>query len=251
MDSVIDRRKLFEQVAAHLEREILSGHLRPGDRLPNERDLQAQFGVGRPAIREALITLQRAGLIEIGNGAPARVAMPTASQVLENAMPAVMQMISTDHGQRHFQHVRLFFETGLARHAARSATPEQVQELESFLLANKAAIGNRERFIATDIDFHLCIARMMSNPVFIALHDALSSWLRQQRSVTLAAPDQETIAFAAHQLIFQRIRDHDSMGAEEAMSQHLHQLETAYWKLSSTSVVGGRSIPAPAALFGN
>ncbi len=235
MDSVIDRRKLFEQVAAHLEREILSGHLRPGDRLPNERDLQVQFGVGRPAIREALITLQRAGLIEIGNGAPARVAMPTASQVLGNAMPAVMQMLSTDSGQRHFQHVRLFFETGLARQAARSATSQQVKELEICLLANKAAIGDRDRFIATDIDFHLCIARMMDNPVFIALHDAIASWLRQQRSVTLAAPDQESIAFAAHELIFKKIEDHDPQGAEEAMNQHLQQLETAYWKLSSAS----------------
>lgn len=233
MDSVIDRRKLFEQVAAHLEREILSKRLRPGDRLPNERDLQVQFGVGRPAIREALITLQRAGLIEIGNGAPARIAMPTASQVLDNAMPAVMQMLSTDDGQRHFQHVRLFFETGLARQAARTATPVQVAELKAALAANKAAIGDRDRFIATDIDFHLCIARMMDNPVFIALHDAISSWLRQQRSVTLAAPDQEAVAFRAHKLIFEKIRDKDPVGAEDAMNQHLQQLEKAYWKMNA------------------
>ena len=73
--NLIDRRKLFEQVAAHLEREILEGKINPGDRLPPERDLQIRFGVGRPAIREALITLRRAGLIELGNGVPARVAL--------------------------------------------------------------------------------------------------------------------------------------------------------------------------------
>ena len=65
--TTIDRRKLFEQVAAHLQREILDGTLKPGDRLPPERELQIRFGVGRPAVREALITLQRAGLIEIVN----------------------------------------------------------------------------------------------------------------------------------------------------------------------------------------
>ena len=75
----IERRKLFEQVAAHIQKEILAGALRPGDRLPPERDLRARFGVGRPTIREALITLQRAGLVEIGNGAPARVAAGLAS----------------------------------------------------------------------------------------------------------------------------------------------------------------------------
>jgi GntR family transcriptional repressor for pyruvate dehydrogenase complex len=45
---VIDRRKLFEQVAGHIEREILAGRLKPGDSLPPERDLRATFGVGRP-----------------------------------------------------------------------------------------------------------------------------------------------------------------------------------------------------------
>lgn len=226
---VVDRRKLFEQVAQHLERNILSGEIMPGDRLPNERDLQLRFGVGRPAIREALITLQRAGLIEIGNGAPARVAMPTASQVLGNAMPAVMQMLSTDEGQHHFQHVRMFFETALARSAARSANAEQLQALRAALVANKEAIGNRDRFIATDIDFHLCIAKMMNNPVFIALHDALSAWLRQQRTITLDAPDQERIAYAAHEAIYDRIGAHDPDGAESAMRKHLEQLEIAYW----------------------
>src|SRR5688572_13335863 len=112
-DAIIDRRKLFEQVAAHLQREILQGALKPGDRLPPERDLQSRFGVGRPAVREALITLQRSGLIEIGNGAPARVAMPTAEGVVAGMMPAVLQMLQTTNGQKHFQDVRLFVESGL------------------------------------------------------------------------------------------------------------------------------------------
>ena len=121
----IERKKLFEQVAAHLESQILDGRLKPGDQLPPERDLQNRFGVGRPAIREALITLQRAGLVEISNGARARVAMPTAHGVFSGIGSAVRQMLSTEEGQRHFQGVRFFFETALARAAARDATPRR------------------------------------------------------------------------------------------------------------------------------
>ena len=62
---VIERKKLFEHVADHLEAQILSGKLKPGDQLPPERDLQMRFSVGRPAIREALISLQKAGLVEL------------------------------------------------------------------------------------------------------------------------------------------------------------------------------------------
>src|SRR5665213_2025710 len=97
---LLDRRRLFEQVAAHLEREILEGKLRAGDRLPPERDLQSRFGVGRPAIREALITLQRAGLVEIGNGSPARVSMPTMKVVVAGLVPTVQHILSNAAGQR-------------------------------------------------------------------------------------------------------------------------------------------------------
>src|ERR1700712_724745 len=105
---LIERKKLFEHVAAHLEDQILSGKLLPGDLLPPERDLQISFGVGRPAIREALITLQKAGLVELTNGARARVQMPTASHIFSGMSSAVRQMLSTDAGQREFQGARLF-----------------------------------------------------------------------------------------------------------------------------------------------
>jgi DNA-binding FadR family transcriptional regulator len=154
----VDRKKLYEQVAAHLERQILEGKLRPGEQLPPERDLQVRFGVGRPAIREALITLHRSGLIEIANGARARVAVPTASDVVSGMAAPVRQMLSTDEGQHQFQGVRLFFETGLARQAAKTATPAQVETLRAALEANRAALGNRPSFIETDVAFHLAIA---------------------------------------------------------------------------------------------
>jgi GntR family transcriptional repressor for pyruvate dehydrogenase complex len=228
-DAIIDRRKLFEQVAAHLQREILQGALRPGDRLPPERDLQARFGVGRPAVREALITLQRSGLIEIGNGAPARVAMPTAQGVVAGMMPAVLQMLQTPTGQRHFQDVRLFVESGLARRAAASVTNDDIKQLEDALNENGTAIGQREKFIETDVAFHLTIASFTRNPVFIALHDAMSTWLRQQREISLDVPDQEQIAFAAHRKIFEAIAARDADAAEAAMAEHIVQLTASYW----------------------
>jgi len=227
---VIERKKLFEQVAAHIERRILDGDLKPGDRLPTERDLQAQFGVGRPAIREALITLSRAGLIEIMNGAPAKVAMPTASGVLAGMVPAVTQMLSTEEGQHHFQRVRLFFETGLARQAAREGKPHHIEALKAALAENEAAIGDRRRFVATDIAFHYVLAEMTENPVFTALHDAMSEWLKEQRTVTLEAPGQEERAYAAHKAIYEAIAARDPDRAEAAMRDHLLQLEGAFWE---------------------
>jgi DNA-binding FadR family transcriptional regulator len=225
----VDRKKLYEQVAAHLERQILEGKLRPGEQLPPERDLQIRFGVGRPAIREALITLHRSGLIEIVNGTRARVAIPTASDVVSGMAASVRQMLSTDEGQHHFQGVRLFFESGLARQAAKTASDAQIQALRKALDANRAALGNRAAFIDTDVAFHLVIAEIGGNPIFTALHDAMAGWLKEQRVVTLQSDGQDRIAHEAHVAIFEAIAAKNPDQAEAAMTAHLAQLSDTFW----------------------
>jgi GntR family transcriptional repressor for pyruvate dehydrogenase complex len=226
----IDRRKLFEQVAAHLEREILEGKLKPGDRLPPERDLREHFGVGRPAIREALITLQRSGLIEIGNGTPARVAQPKVAGIVASMMPAVRQMLAGAEGQRQLQGVRLFMEIGLVRHAALSATPDDVAKLEAALAANRETIGNVEGFIRTDVGFHFVFAEIIRNPAFVALHDAMSTWLLQQRQIALQEPGEDRRGYEAHARIYEAVAAHNPDAAEQAMRDHLESGWVAFWR---------------------
>lgn len=226
---LIVRRKLFEQVAAHLERQILDGTLKPGDRLPAERDLQEQFGVGRPAIREALITLQRAGLIELRNGAAARVAQPTAQHVVAGMMPAVWQMLGSAAGQRQLQGVRLFMEVGLVRHAAANATPKELSDFTAALEANRRAVGDIDAFISSDVAFHFCLAKMMRNPVFTALHDAMSHWLEFQRRVALQEPGEDRRSYEAHAAIHAAVTTRDLDAAESAMRTHLESGWTSFW----------------------
>jgi GntR family transcriptional repressor for pyruvate dehydrogenase complex len=225
----LDRRKLFEQVATYLERDILAGALKPGDRLPPERDLQQRFGVGRPAIREALIILQRSGLVELRNGAGARVAIPSASSIVAGMVPAVQQMLSGRVGQRQLQDVRLFMEVGLVRHAAVNASAEELETLGRALEANCAAIGNVEAFIRTDVGFHYCLARMMRNPAFTALHDAMSTWLEFQRRVALQEPDEDRRGYEAHARVFAAVVARDADAAEAAMRAHLAAGWVAFW----------------------
>lgn len=227
---LIDRRKLFEQVAAHLERDILSGKLKPGERLPPERELQAQFGVGRPAIREALITLQRSGLIEIGNGAPARVAQPSVRDVVTGLMPAVHQVIANAEGQKQLQGVRLFVEVGFVRNAALNATAEDLERLRAALKANKEAIGDAEAFARTDIAFHRIFAEIMRNSAFLVLHDAMSDWLREQRRIALLEKDEDKAGHRAHVKIYEAVAARDPDAAEKAMRDHLESGGRAFWK---------------------
>ena len=124
------------------------------------------------------------GVPRVSNEARARVATPSASMVGAGMMPAVLQMLATDEGRRHFQHVRMFFEAGLAREEARHAGAADLARRSEALAANRAAVGDNARFIETDIAFHFVLAQMTRNPVFAALRDAMSTWLKERSILT-------------------------------------------------------------------
>lgn len=226
----IERRKLFEHVAEHLEGLILSGKLKPGDRLPPERELQNAFGVGRPAIREALITLERTGLVEIGNGMPAKVARPSAEFLLTSMMPTVRHMLTTAEGNRSFQAIRLLVEVGLVRQAAKEATPDFLANLRAALEHNKATQDTHEDFIISDVAFHYCIGAFAGDPAILAIHAAVNDWLVHQRAVAGREPGESRNATAAHTRIYAAIAARDPDAAEQAMRDHLAEGWAAYWK---------------------
>src|SRR5271168_874920 len=129
----IRRRKLYEEVVVRLETWIHEGELKPGDPLPSERELMVHFGVGRPAIREALFALQRMGLVVVANGERPRVSSPTTKTLLGELAGAARLMLAKPEGTQHFQQARTLFECALAEDAARAAGPDDVAKLEKAL----------------------------------------------------------------------------------------------------------------------
>ena len=94
----IRRRRLYEEVAGRLEAMIQEGQYAPGDQLPSERELMKQFGVGRPAVREALFALQKMGLVAINSGERARVTQPTPKVVFESLAGAARHLLGASDG---------------------------------------------------------------------------------------------------------------------------------------------------------
>ncbi len=78
--------------------------------------------------------------------------------------------------------------------------------------------------------FHLQIVRTAGNPLLIGVHQALTGWLTEQRSVSLMARGAETAAINAHTRIFAAIAAHDPDRAEAAMQAHLDQVAAFYWR---------------------
>ena len=220
----VKRRKIHEDVAEQIESKILSGDLAEGNLLPSERNLMEAFNVGRPAVREALLLLQRSGFVEVSNSGRLAVARPTTNSVIEQLSCSARFFLSKKEGERAFQDARRLFEAAIARNAAEIATIKDIKSLEAALIANRDAMGDRAAFQRTDVEFHLSIAKIGNNPVFMALHSAIAEWLTHQRTVSLRVSGVEASAFASHEKIYQAVASHDPEQAWQAMDQHLKEI---------------------------
>jgi GntR family transcriptional regulator, sialic acid-inducible nan operon repressor len=225
--SKVTRR--HESVVASLEQDIVLGHIGPGAALPSERGLVEKFKVGRTTIREALLTLQRRGLIEVRNGVPARVITPDTKMIVGDVGMLARRYGATPDGIRHLQHARALVETGLAREAALYASPESRQDIQKAFDENAASIEDLERFAQTDVAFHYSIAKASQNPIFLSLHEALLGWLAEQRLVSRRAERFPVDVVAEHESILKAIMNRDGVRAAAAMEAHLASVVRAYW----------------------
>ncbi len=227
LDTAVRQRKLYEEVAARLERMIAEGHYAAGDALPSQRTLMETFAVGRPAIREALFHLQKMGLIDIRSGTRAIVTLPTPAFVVDALAVTARHMLAAPGGVQNFQSLRVFFEVGLARHAAEHATKDDLDRFRAALEENRASLGDLKRFERTDVDFHYVLAVIPRNPMFTAIHAALAEWLLEQRQTTLA-PGKDKVAYEAHRAIYEAVKSRDADRAEAAMRDHLDYVTRRY-----------------------
>ncbi|MGD9507869.1 MAG: GntR family transcriptional regulator, partial [Geminicoccaceae bacterium] len=126
----IRRRKLSHEVVDRLLARITRGELSAGDHLPSERDLMGQYGVGRPAVREALQALERMGFLTITHGERARIVAPTARTMIDQVALSAKHLLSTSPTSlEHLKEARVFFETGMVRVAAEHATEADIARL--------------------------------------------------------------------------------------------------------------------------
>ncbi len=219
----IVRRKLSDEVFDRLLKEIETGQYAPGAHIPSERELMAAFGVGRPAIREAMQRLEKLGLIVITHGERARVSEPTVADVIGQIEHSARHILATQpRSLSQLQDARIFFEIGMVREAANRATAEDIVRLEQALAAQAAYLHkDSARFVGADMEFHTVIASISGNGVLEAVSRAMLHWLSLFHASLLLWKGHETVTLEEHRMILDAIAAHDEAAAAEAMRVHL------------------------------
>jgi DNA-binding FadR family transcriptional regulator len=219
----------YRQVAAQLRELVLRGELAPGERLPNETELSAMFGVSRSTVREALRVLSSQNLITTTRGVSGGsfVAHPSPDHISEFLEASLGLLSGTEAvSVADLLEARSLLEVPAARRAARQRSDEDVATLRAGVREDLQAL-ERERFEG-NFRFHRVIVEasgnrlleIMARPIFTVLR---TRFLRDQ------APRDFWVRVAdEHRRIFERVEAADADGAAREMAEHLQHLGSTY-----------------------
>lgn len=217
----IASQRLYQQVASRIEELIASGKIGAGKRLPAEKELARQLGVSRPTIREAMIALEIAGLVEVRTGSGIYVSK-------ERPSPTVI--IDSGPGPFELLNARLLIEGEIAASVAMSASAADLEEIQETVneMERTMAAGGHGR--DADQAFHKRIAAVMGNSVLTGLVDTLWSnmfnpMFNKLSERTGLLKNQE-MTVRDHKAIVAALSTRDALGARTAMRQHLLRVQT-------------------------
>jgi GntR family transcriptional regulator, transcriptional repressor for pyruvate dehydrogenase complex len=209
-----------EQVVAHVRTLIERGALRPGDRLPAERDLASQIGVSRPTLRAGLHALAAMGVVRSRHGSGTFI--PDGPPALASES---LSLLAALHGfsRDEMYEARSVLEVAAAGLAAERATPDQLASLADAVTSLFALTDQPQAFLVHDVDFHRIVAASSGNPILVALIEMVSAlYYERRRKTAERAADRDLRAAAeAHRRIYQAIRRRDGDAARRAMHEHL------------------------------
>jgi GntR family transcriptional repressor for pyruvate dehydrogenase complex len=209
--------KVSDKIIAQIRDAILSGQLKPGDRVASEKELMEQFEVSKATMREALRVLEVLGLIEVRKG--------TAG----GAFVAAVDMKTTIHSLINFIHfqpvsireitmLRYLIEPTVAQVAASRITDEDVQNLKEIIGERVEPAGSE---LSKEIGFHRYVARMAGNALLTLIIDFIDNLLEDIKSRLNLAPEFYTEVREAHQIILECFIQKDSAAAGIAMTNDL------------------------------
>ncbi|MCY3780398.1 MAG: FadR/GntR family transcriptional regulator [Chloroflexi bacterium] len=216
----IESDRLSDKAVGQIKALIEEGRLKPGDKLPAERELIKRLSVSRASLREALRVLEVLGLIEVRTGIGAFVKQTDAG-----ALPAEWSalLIKTQQEVIDLLEVREALEARAVELAVQKASEEDLEGCSLTLAKMKQSANTNDvdAAIQSDIEFHQLISKMSQNKFLIELSDSISHVLLDARYAFFRQPNRILVSWQQHCRVVEALVKRDSQAAAEAMLQHL------------------------------
>lgn len=221
--SPVRRATLADQVTEALVARICDLGLGPGDEIPSEGELAAEFGVNRLVVRETISTLAAREILTKSQGRRARVAVPSA-RVLRQLFDFRLRQQSLD--QLDLLRGRMIIEVGIARLAAQAGPdPAALARCAAILDQMREATDDWDAYIALDLRFHRELAELAGSRVLVLLLDALEGPATRGRQASYAGRKSRGLevstVLAEHRAILAAVTAGDAELAAGTMRTHL------------------------------
>ncbi len=224
MYTPIQSVRVFEQVAEQIEKRILAGELRKGDRLPTERELAEQFHVSRTAVREAMKILAQKGLVDMRPGR-GTIVIDGAREAMENSIGLLMKLkLGEVGGSDNLVQVREILEVEIAALAAARATDKEIAAMREAIKVMDESLNNADAFIAADNRFHEALAQATQNTLIFILINSIVNLLSEQRKQIFEVEGGPQRGQIHHRRILESVVLRDPEAARAAMRSHLRQV---------------------------
>lgn len=225
------RERIPSEIVRQLKTAILSGRLKTGQRLPSEKMLAHQFQSSRGSVREAIRSLEHAGLLRVrpGFGGGAFVADGDLRHVTDSLSVLIRLGGVSAH---HLTEARLILEPRVAALAARRITGEELSRITAHTAAHAVAIEKGHFHATADLGFHRLIAEASRNPVLVLVINAIADLMVQEVVARLAMDEAtNTSNLRFHKRIVAALRRRDSEGASRVMLAHVRETRQRLAKL--------------------
>jgi GntR family transcriptional regulator, transcriptional repressor for pyruvate dehydrogenase complex len=219
--------RLYESVTEQIMDLIKSRELKPGDKLPPERELAEKFSISRGSLREAFRVLESRGLIKSTPGGGRFIReinkdtfIDTENVILNLEKSSILELLEA----------REMFEVKIVELAAKRATEEDIKILEEIFKRVTEENGEKgreredEEKTELDTEFHLAIARASHNFVFINIMRLHFDLLKDTREKTWQIPGRKEEQEEEHRAIFEAMKEHNPQKAANAMLNHLRNI---------------------------
>lgn len=222
---VSDEGHVSSRIVNRIEQLLAGGDLRPGDRLPSEREMADMLGTSRPSVREAVRSMQARGLVEVRRGQGVYVTDPHSAA----ARPAEPDRDTYDMDELFA--MREVLEPPAAEWAAERISAVQLADLRGILdeldATNSDLADQAQRLATADAAFHLAVADIAGNQFLIRASRVLHHTLIAAMRTTVSISGRRGTSRQEHEALYAALRDHDPNAANRAAVAHIRSARSA------------------------
>jgi GntR family transcriptional repressor for pyruvate dehydrogenase complex len=221
----IEKVSTVDAIVNYLKRQIETGAVKPGDRLPSERILQKQLDVSRFALREALAKLSALGIIRIAHGKGAFV----STDVDRDALGGVFIPLLANHNLKHladFFEARVLIESEAAMLCALRRSDEDIAGLKRIIDQSRDLLDDPSRYAEQDYLFHNKISQVSGNTFINKMLECINDFVKEYLITLAKSRAARERSLANHLKILESIRNRDAEKAAKIIREHLNHTFT-------------------------